>query len=338
MDYHTNNHPKSFFQRWVPSFIRNDFFRKILALCFAILVYHMVSTKIGVEEKIANVPVELELPANLVNLNSKPMTVTVLARGSSKNLAGISPADIKIKAIVVENKFLPGTPYLLRLTADNVKPPYGITVRDIIPKDLMLSLEKNVIKKVPVEAKFDSLRNLPKDFIIGKVKFNPSQVWISGPQSIVRNVEIVMTQPVPLDNQTVDSFEFQALVAVPEAITVSPPKVMVQVEIVRDVTTQTFKSVPIRLLEYPDSKEKFRVEFQSTPNADITLSGPKSKITLLKPETIRPYIDISPIEESGAFSAEVYCWLQDPEIKVQSIYPEKVQITLSKIKTTEIKN
>jgi hypothetical protein len=280
----------------------------------------------------------LELPANLVNLSSKPITVAVIAKGSSKNLSGINAADIKIKATVIESKFLPGTPYLLRLSSENVKPPYGIAIRDIEPKELMLSLEKNITRKVQIEAKFDSVRNLPKDFIIGKVRFNPSQVWISGPQSIVRDVEVALTQPIPIDNQTVDSFEYQAPIIVPESVLVSPQKVMAQIEIIRDVASMTFKSIPIRLLEYPDNKEKFLVEFQTSPNADITLSGPKSKITLLNPDTIKPYIDISRIEEPGAFSAEVYCWLQDNEIKIQSIYPEKVKIILAKIKSGENKN
>ena len=103
-------------------------------------------------------------------------------------------------------------------------------------------------------------------------------------------------------------------------------------EIVRNFITRTFKSVPIRMLQSPDDHELLKVELLSTPNADITVYGPQSKVALLKPEEIKSYIDVSSLQESGSFSSEVCCWLNDPEIKVNNIYPEKVKLKLTRIK------
>jgi YbbR domain-containing protein len=331
MDYHLNNPEKISF-RWVPAIIRNDFLRKFIALVFAVMVYFMVANKIGVEEQIPNVPVEIELPGSLVNLDAKKPTITVTVRGSRKNLSGIGAMDIKVKTEVAESKYIAGFPYLLKLSMENIKTPFGVTAVNLNPKEIPLSLERNDSKKVPVEQRFDSIQNLPKDYSVGKIKFNPAEVLLIGPQSIIGEIKSIQTRPIPLDSQTMESFEYQAPLSVPDAVKVSPVKVIVQVEIVRSFITRTFKSVPIRLLAPPDNHETLKVELLSTPNADITVYGPQSKVSQLKPEEIKSYIDVSALQESGSFSAEVYCWLNDPEIKVQNIYPEKVKLKLTRVK------
>lgn len=331
MDYRLNSQEKADL-RWIPAIIRNDFSRKIIALFFAILVYFMVANKIGTEEKISNVPVDIELPGSLVNLDGRKPTITVTVRGSKKNLSGIGAMDIKVKAEVVENKYLTGFPYLLKLNLDNIKTPFGVTAINFNPKDIPLSLERNDSKKVIIEQKFDSIQNLPKDYAVGKIKINPAEVLIIGPQSIIKEIKTIQTRPIPLDSQTIESFEFQASLSTPDSIKVSPLKVTVQVEIVRNFISRTFKSVPIRLLEPPDNQELLKVELLSAPNADITVYGPQSKVSLLKPEEVRSYIDVSALQESGSFSAEVYCWINDPEITVKNIYPEKVKLKITRIK------
>ena len=70
MEYRLNNQERDRL-RWIPAIIRNDFLRKFIALFFAILVYFMVANRIGIEEQIQNVPVEIELPGGLVNLDAK---------------------------------------------------------------------------------------------------------------------------------------------------------------------------------------------------------------------------------------------------------------------------
>jgi YbbR domain-containing protein len=331
MDYRLNNQERDGF-RWLPAVIRNDFLRKFIALFFAALVYFMVANKIGTEEKISNVPVDIDLPGSLVNLDARKPTITVTVRGSKKNLSGIGAMDIKIKAEVVENKYMAGFPYLLKLSMDSIKTPFGVTAINFNPKEIPLSLERNDSKKVMVEQKFDSMQNLPKDYAVGKIKINPAEVLIIGPQSIIGEIKSIQTRPIPLDSQTIESFEYQAPLSAPDSVKVSPLKVTVQVEIVRNFIARTFKSAPIRLLQPPDDLELLKVELLSTPNADITVYGPKSKVSLLKPEDVRSYIDVSALQETGSFSSEVYCWINDPEIKVKNIYPEKVKLKLTRIK------
>jgi len=331
MDYRLDNHEKARL-RWIPAIIRNDFLRKVLALFFAVLVYLMVANKIGTEEKIPNVPVDIELPGALVNLDARKPSINVTVRGSKQNLSGIGAMDIKVRAEVVENKYIAGFPYLLKLSMDNIRTPFGVSAINFEPKEIPLSLERNDSKKVPVEEKFDLIQNLPKDYAVGKIKINPAEVLIIGPQSIIKEIKSIQTRPIPLDSQTIESFEYQAPLSAPDSIKVSPVKVTVQVEIVRNFISRTFKSVPIRLLQAPDEPESMKVELLSTPNADITVYGPQSKVALLKAEEIKSYIDVSALQESGSFSSEVYCWTSDPEIKVNNIYPEKVKLKLTRIK------
>jgi YbbR domain-containing protein len=321
---------KSFF-RWVPGIIRNDFWRKIIALFFAFLLYLMVTVRIGQEEKINNVPVILDLPVGLFNLEKQPPRVTVTVKGSKKKLKEVNAASLKIKAEVLDALFTPGVPYLLRLTPKNVNAPMGVSVVDIDPKDIQLNLDKKISKKVPVVAKFNSERNLPRDYAVGSVKFNPSEVLINGPESVVKDIDSVQTKPIPLDSQVMDSFEFTTALASQNSISISPSKVSAQVEIVKQYVSRTFKSIPIRLLGAPEEKGNYKIELLSSPHVAVTLHGPRGEIALLQAVAIKPYIDVSSFDEAGTFSVGVNCWVSsDGKVAVKNIYPAKVQIKITK--------
>lgn len=318
---------------WIPGILRNDLLRKMIALFFALLLYFMVTVRICIEEKVNNVPVNIDFPANLVNLDKIVPKVTVTVKGSKKQLSEVNASSLKIKTEVLEIHYTPGALYMLRLTPENVKTPFGVSVVDIDPKDIPLNLDVKSVKKVPVIAQFDSEKKLLKDYAVGKVKFNPGDVWVTGPESIIKDINSVPSAPIPLDKEVIDSFEYNVALAPSASTSISPAKAVAQVEIVKQYISRTLKSIPVRLLQSPDENSAFQAELLSTPNVDVTINGTQGEVALLKPSSIKPYIDISSLEEAGTFTTEVNCWVEgQTDMTVKNIYPQKVQVKLTKRK------
>jgi YbbR domain-containing protein len=327
----TSVHPRRRFIRlWVPGIIRKDFWRKFIALCFALLIYFLVSTRIGTEKPIGNIPVLIDIPVKLVNLNEKLPRVSVKVIGSKTQVSKLTPSDIKISAEVFENRFTPGTPYTLKLSASNVSTPFGITVKSIEPSELTLSLEKVINKKVKVKVDFDA-EQLPEDYIVGKITVAPSEVWIRGAVSLVQNLESVETALVPLENQT-ESFEYSALIPKNNNYQVSPSKVTVSLTIAKYLALKTIKSIPIKILEASGEIDELQVELLSTPHVDVTVRGPQGKIMSLKPNMIKSYIDVSSLEEPGQYNVDVDCWVTLEGVKIKNIFPKQVKVKLSRNK------
>lgn len=314
---------------WVPRFIRHDFLRKMIALFFALLVYFMVTSKIGTEEKVSNVPVNITLPAKLVNLSDQTPRVTLIVRGNKRMLSKLTASDIKINTNVIESKFQAGAPYTLKLTSDNVNLPFGVRVSDIQPAEIILNLEPVESRLVKVKPAFDSIKKMPEDYVVGRVTLTPEEVWITGPESMVKNIASVQTEPIPLDHQT-ESFDFQATIGPKNGFKVSPDRVNVNVEIVKYFEDFTMKSIPIRILETTSEGLKMKVELLSTPHVEVTLNGPSGKISAMKPEMIKAYIDISAFDQPGQYSVAVGCWLDINGVKVKNIYPKQITVKLSR--------
>ena len=327
----TSIHPRRRFIRlWVPGIIRKDFWRKFIALCFALLIYFLVSTRIGTEKPIENIPVLIDIPVKLVNLNGQLPRVSVKVLGSKTQVSKLTASDIKISAEVFENRFTPGTPYTLKLSPNNVSTPFGITVKSINPSELTLSLEKVINKKVEVKVDFDP-EQLPEDYIVGKITVVPAEVWIRGAVSLVQNLESVETALVPLENQT-ESFEYSTLIPKNSNYQLSPNKVTVSLTIAKYLALKTIKSIPIKILEASGAIDTLQVELLSTPHVDVTVRGPQGKIMSLKPNMIKSYIDVSSLEEPGQYNVDVDCWVNLEGVKIKNIFPKQVKVKLSRNK------
>jgi YbbR domain-containing protein len=328
---HSSLRPRRRFLRlWVPGIIRKDFWRKVIALFFALLIYFMVSTRIGTEMRVDNVSVSINIPAKLINMNRQIPKVTVLVLGSKRQLNKLTSSDIRIAAAIIEHKFTPGTPYSLKLTADNISTPFGVKVTSIQPEEIILNLEKRATRKVAVKADFDS-KKMPEDYIVGKVTISPENVWITGAVSLIQNIEAVDTAPVPLEHQT-ESFEYSAAIQKNRNYRISPEKVMVSVEIAQYLASRIVKAIPLKILKTSGESADMQVELLSTPHVDVTINGPRGKVIAIKPAMIKPYVDISSLEDPGKYKVAVDCWVNLEGIKITNVFPKQVTIKLSRNK------
>ena len=315
----------------IPGFFKNDFLRKAIALFFAILFYFTVTSRLGIEEKVNNIPVQIDIPTSLVNIGQFTPKVSLIIKGSKGILKQINRSSFKIRAAVQLSDYIAGEVYTLRLSNSNISCPLGVKVLRIEPRDLLLNLDRKVSKKVKVIADFANEDALPAEYAVDKVTFQPSEVMVAGPESILEKIYSVKSRPIPLSSSVVDSFDYTAKLQQDPSISISPDRVNARVEIIRQNKTVTLKNIPINVLEAPGRVGKFKVELLSSPHAAVTLSGLKSTIDLLKNDSVKPYVDVSAMDTPGTYSMGVSCWISsNDKITVKNIYPEKVQVKITR--------
>jgi hypothetical protein len=71
-------------------------------------------------------------------------------------------------------------------------------------------------------------------------------------------------------------------------------------------------------------------ELVSIGQVDISVTGMKSKVELLKPEQLKPFVDVSAFEEPGVYNVDIGCWLSVQGVEIKNIYPPKVQVKITR--------
>ncbi|OGV36529.1 MAG: hypothetical protein A2X48_04100 [Lentisphaerae bacterium GWF2_49_21] len=316
---------------WIPGIIRHDYLRKLIALCFALLVWWKISIQIGIEEIVRNVPVQIATSEQTVNLDEDIRYVDLTVRGrSQKRLNLLSPNDFKIEIEIGDNEYVPGKPLTVKiLKSASITKPFGISITRTSPEIVSIYLDKKAAKEVPVNARFTGMTS--EDYACGEVKLIPEKVKITGPESIISPIIRVHTDPIFLDPKTIEDFEYLAKIS--EAggkVKVFPPKVTAHVEIYRKFDTRIFSGVPISVLGNPGAG--WSVKKIAPAHVEITAGGIKSSLEVMNGSEISPFTDVTSLKEPGVHKVKLQCFVNVPGIKINSISPAEVEIEISDAK------
>ncbi|MDD2478533.1 MAG: CdaR family protein [Victivallaceae bacterium] len=308
--------------------IRNDFWRKMIAIACAILVYFAISYQRDNNDSI-RVPVEVIVPQNYVNMS--PKQYVNLRLSGNRFFLRDSNRLSRLK-VVVRIPELAGAhnidEYPVKIDPSNIEglPRFGVSANSIEPASLSLKLDQRITKELKIVANYNQDGELPSEYMVVKVTMEPDTVKVSGPESKLKDVQSISTEKIPLSGVN-DNFEYQVDLRKREFITFEQNSVRALVTISRQYENRLMKAVTVRVLTLPGKNSKVEL---ATPYVDVTLRGAKDKLGMLKNSSICPYIDISSFEKSGVYSAEVFYTVDDPSsISVKEIYPSRIQITIT---------
>ena len=315
----------------VPNFIRRDFWRKFMALFLALLLYFAITWRLRSDERVTDVPVSLKLPSELVSRDEEPLKVSLVVSGNRARLSEILPSAVHIRAEVDSAGVVPGEPCKLRLRSSDVTGlPLGVRVTEIIPRDVPVHLEAVVTKRVPVKPRFDSESNLPLDYAVSGTRFSPAEVMLSGPESLLEPVTAVYTEPIPLDEQVVESFEYQAALRIPRNLRSDRERVEAQVDIVKAVTLRTFAAVPLRIVQSPDGEHRLAAKSLSPRSVTVEVSGPKGTLAEMHSNELKAYLDIDSLDKPGTFQLPVKVLLDSArrDVTVKNFHPAAAEVVV----------
>ncbi len=314
--------------------VKNDPWRKLFAICCATLVYYVISNKSINNARSVDVPVEIIMPQGYVNMMPPNVKVNVTFTGNSGFLN--DPRQMNKLRMVLEIPELGAAnfrEYRVTYQKEYMRgmPSFGVQISEFRPLELTVKLDKLATKDVNIIANYNAEHELPPGYSVTGVTTTPEKIHISGPESVIRDIRNVSTEKIPLTGIT-DAFEYEARLKPIEFTSTDRSFVRVRMDISREYENRLMQKVAVRILRAPGEQDDFKVEL-TEPLVDVTLRGPRNRLSSLKNTSIRPYIDISLLNESGVYSAQVYCWQDDDTFTVEKISPPRVQIKLTNPKS-----
>ena len=195
---------------------------RALALVLAFAAWFFVSY--GERENITETTVEPFVQYNpprghiILNPVSK---VQVRLRGPASRIAGLNPFQV---GVVVDLRDAGVGTTEARIEPSAVTRPEVLDVVSIEPNQLQLRLDREVRELKPVQA---ALTGEPAAGAIAQpAVVTPSSVLVSGPQSLVEQIETLSTTPVGLDGHAIEFEEDAAVVSPDPLVKVLQPAVV----------------------------------------------------------------------------------------------------------------
>lgn len=309
-------------------FITRDFWRKLAALFFACIIYWNVSEHLKEEKKIAGVPLEVHLTQDLVMTAPRSFTATVRVRGKSGVLKDLEPGALSGRVDVSSKNSHPDGSYRVGISPKDFRTPPGVKVIAVdSDPELTLWLQHRVSRELPVAMRFTGAP--PASYRLSEQRCIPSRVTVNGPENVISELKAIPTEPIPLAERE-SGFEYEAKLLLPDRVTSSPQRVVVQIGIERNEALRDISPVPVGL--FCDSGQGIRVDFtaDTPPTAKVSVSGPSTAVAVLKPDDLRLYVDVSNVSTPGVYKLQVKCHIRRPGIDVRSITPAEYNVSISK--------
>ena len=167
---------------------------KVISLVCAVTMWFYVlnSEPLEVEKR---VPLAMITPSGLAINVEIPTTVKVKLKGSR---AFVQDLDLSQEKLIVDLRDYPYTQETFAVTFEKnmVRLPFGVEVQDIEPKQVVLSLEREIKKLVPIRLR--TVGEVGKDLKLVEKSFQPKQFLIRGPYGVLKKTVLLNTLPVDL--------------------------------------------------------------------------------------------------------------------------------------------
>ena len=188
---------------------------RLIALAIAVFIWLFVTWEHRGErpaEKVVDASVTYNPPPEMIILNPVER-VRVRLRGSEQDIRAVNPysVDVQVELDTTESGAVD-----VRLEPENVLAPEGIEVVSIEPSFLHLQLDAEMKRLLPVRPQLVG-EPAAGAVVAGRPRGRPSQVLVSGPSSLVSNLEELRTSPISLDGHAL-TFEESTLVVSPDPL------------------------------------------------------------------------------------------------------------------------
>lgn len=261
------------------------------------------------------VPIEIRNPpADKVLVKRIKQGVQITIKGPSFLIGEVaaSPPPLRLK--------LPddvGGKYTAQLMASDISLPPSVKVLMLDPPEVELAFES--IEERDVRVEVPQLGLLAKELLLVDIELDPKAVTVKGPQSEVRQLRSIATEPLDL-RDIKESESISLRLRKPGALSsLSVESINARVKVEQRPVERQFVSRPVELRVAGDTKW-----LKINPAVvTVVFSGEAALLAEIDPEQVRPFVKLKsqPSREGGFYEVEV----QAPEgIKVVKISPASV--------------
>jgi hypothetical protein len=285
---------------------------KVLSIAVAVLLW-LVVTGDPVVERTLRVGLELlRAPSDLELVGAVPDSVAVRVRGPASRLSGLAPGDL---SVVVDLDGVRAGRRLFPLLPSQVTAPFGVDVTQVTPSALPMAFEPTASAVLPVRPRVEG--TAVAGHSVTNVSVTPSRVRVSGPESTVRGLTELFTEPVSVEGAT-------SLVR--EAVTIDTSEsslrldggatAVVTITIAADTIVRTVTGVPITLRGGAPGR-------LLPAEAAVTVQGARAVIEPLTGADIALFVDA----QAGASGRELVVQAESsPRFVVTAISPPTVAL------------
>ena len=132
-----------------------------------------------------NIPGSLEMSGDVVD------QVHLVLRGPGPLLARLTGSDLPV--VLDMGEVSTATQYTFTIGRRHIALPSGVTLERAVPAQVRVKLEPRISRSVPVHPR---LENMPAGMQVASMTVDPPALTLIGPESRVRSIERVETDPV----------------------------------------------------------------------------------------------------------------------------------------------
>lgn len=258
---------------------------KLLSIALAVLLWLVIAGD-PIVERTLRVPLEFQNIPEQLELVGEPLgSVDVRVRGPSGEVSRLDTGDVM--ALLDLQGAKPGR-RLLHLLPENVQAPFGISVTQVLPATVPVTLERSGARIVPVVPTVEG--EPAPGYVVGGVSADPATVEVIGPESHLRQLTEAMTEPVSVADER-ETVRETVTVGVPDPSLRlrQPQRAVVSVAIQPAPVERTVRGVPVRAQHLLP-----RLTARVTPSTvAVTLRGSREVMDALVPESLIAFVDVA---------------------------------------------
>jgi len=275
--------------------IFDNFKVKLVAFLFAFFIWFFVITD-NTYEHVVDVQVQVtNMPEGKVLLSDIPNTVKVKIKGSGKELIGLSlgrGGRVELDLTDVERK------KTFAINPENIlfSRPAGNTqaIEVLMPDSVTVLLDDFLQRSVPVEPQ-SKPKAAPGYTIVGEIQVRPDSVAISGPRSVISQIENLPTVDTKHTDLKHDLVETIPLAPLPDRVVAETKTVQIHLNIQKLVEI-TKSGIPIKVINVPPNRS-----VRVVPSTlSLVLEGGGDLLSTVSRDDIKAYIDYNRVKDSPA--------------------------------------
>ena len=321
----------------VPRFVRNDFWRLLFSLFFAVLLTAYAYRSV----KMKTVMVKMHLKGIVVSFVPAPGESLELVPRETESTVDIDvevPGDLKdlkntdfyVECAVTKAQIDAKEPPPVSIKSENVKTRRvidNLNVQAIRPERLPLDLDYFIEKDVPVILVYDGNDVMPGSRVVDGDADKRVKVRIRGPRKLLETIDHLETEKIPLSNMN-RSFSRLVHPVLPYGMWNDNVRILtdaVRVDIrIEQKKLKPFESVPIRVLfgNGPHNLEVVKIE-PETVRIEV------DDVPDISADQLFPFVDVSNRTLPGEQSFDIKCWTGNDRIKEIKVDPAHVKVTLA---------
>ncbi len=290
--------------------------RAAISLALAFGLWFVVGGE-DATEILAEIPLELRnVPTGLEVVDQSVNQVAVRLRGSSRLLREAPQPELRAFVDLVGETPGERTWYL---SAEAVEAPTGIQVMRVEPSSLLLRLDETVTRSVFVSPRV--LGEPAAGFEIYSIQMNPRELPIEGPESLLRDLQQVTTEPISADGLR-ETYTRRLGVEVDPALRPGIRRVEIELRIGAER-----ESMELVLAVRREADEEALCELE-TGSVLATVRAPPDLVSRISPETLFAVVSCSGLAPGEQELVPVLHYPEAPDaaIVADAFDPERVTI------------